>query len=122
MAASDRFTFFTARTTDGTSAVMELKPGYRNYTLLITGVMGGATVNLQTSIDNITWGAVGSSTTVTIVGAINFAISSTYLRIILSAAGGATSVTSQGEGQPGCVVFVHLPNAPIETGVWFLGS
>ena len=93
MATVERVTFFTARTSYGSSSVVQLKPGYRDYTLLVTGVFNGATVTLEGSSDNSTFSALGSSTTVTVVGQVNFQTAVPYLRATVSAVGGSTSLT-----------------------------
>src|SRR3990167_405785 len=92
MAQVDRVIFFTARTTDGNSSAVELKPVYRDYTLLVTGVFNGATVTLQGSIDDATWAALLSATTVTTVGSVNFQTAVPFLRVNVASSGASTSL------------------------------
>lgn len=93
MAAVDRMVFWTARTTDATSATMTTIPGYNDYTLVVTGVPNGATVTLQASADNSTFVAIGTSTTVTTATHVNFQTATPYIRAVISGSGGSTSLT-----------------------------
>ena len=93
MAQVDRAVLYSARTTDGTSSSIALKPGFRDYTLWVSGVPNGATVTIQGSHDDSLYAALSSATTVTAVGQVNFLTAVPYLRCVISASGGSTSLT-----------------------------
>lgn len=90
MTMKSREVLFTARTTNGNSSTMELLAGYRDYTMLITGVVDTATITLQGSIDNSTFATLSAATTGTALGQINFATSIPYLRVAITGVGALT--------------------------------
>ena len=92
MANQSRTALFVARTTDGNSASIALFPGFRDYTLLVTGTFDGATVTIQGSHDNTTFAALGSSTTVTTVGQVNFQTAVPFIRANISNDGASTNL------------------------------
>jgi hypothetical protein len=86
----------SASTTDNTTTSWQVSDyfqahlGYRPFTLIVSGTMGGATVTIQISNDNNTW-ATAYTTTAAI--AILFESTARYVRAVQSGSSGSTSIT-----------------------------
>jgi hypothetical protein len=85
-------TLFAAQTTNATSQAIDWNGGVG--TVFASGTFDNASIKLQASFDNATsWVDIANSN-LTAAGAINFTLGNVKLRLSLSGAGAATSITA----------------------------
>lgn len=85
---------FTNQTSDGNSLTYEVdRPNHNHisYTLIVAGVMDGATVKVQSSADNIDWVDIPREY-LSVATTLNFELSTIYVRAVIFNSGPATDV------------------------------
>ena len=85
---------FENRTTDGNSP--EYQPGfpvltYKSHTLLVAGVPNGATVQVESTLDNVLWESL-PGISLTAIGALNFEVRAIALRVTITSSGASTDL------------------------------
>ena len=85
---------FTGQTSDGNSLAYEAdRPNHNHisYTLIIAGVMDGATVKVQSSVDDVDWIDVPNEY-LSVATTLNFEINTIYTRAVIFNSGPSTDV------------------------------